>query len=270
MNIIFLGTGSAFTVENFQTNFILESENKRLLIDAGSDTNRALHTMGMNYNDITDLYISHLHGDHCGGVKHLAFSTYFDNEKEKINLYGHDKTLSNLWNNILQGGLYSVNNERVQLKDYFNPRYIPNNGYFFWEKNSFELVQTTHIPNPSPEIITYGLFIRLYDVNKKIYFTADSQLVESQTMLYDDADIIIQDCEYLYRNGKSIYSGAHAHYEELKLLPNDIKRKMCLVHYQDIALKDSIYYQAIADGFIGFIKPSTKYEILEFINLTER
>jgi ribonuclease BN (tRNA processing enzyme) len=64
--IKFLGTGSSFTLDNFQTNFLLTLDNGyRLLVDCGSDIRHALkaHT-DLTYLDIDGVYISHLHADH--------------------------------------------------------------------------------------------------------------------------------------------------------------------------------------------------------------
>lgn len=39
MNFKFLSTGSAFTIDNYHTNFLIERNDKHLLIDAGLDWN---------------------------------------------------------------------------------------------------------------------------------------------------------------------------------------------------------------------------------------
>ncbi|MEC4984711.1 MAG: ribonuclease Z, partial [Oscillatoria sp. PMC 1076.18] len=62
MKLVFLGSGSAFTIggDNFQSNIIIESENeKKLLVDCGSDLRFSLDALGLSYLDITDIYISH-------------------------------------------------------------------------------------------------------------------------------------------------------------------------------------------------------------------
>jgi len=52
MDIIFCGTGSAFSMRNFQTNTLIENKGKKLLIDAGSDIRFSLQDIGMSYKDI--------------------------------------------------------------------------------------------------------------------------------------------------------------------------------------------------------------------------
>ena len=64
--LIFLGTGSAFTVGdgNWQSNAILEiyyddrapDKPYRILIDCGGDVRHALHEQGLGFNDI-DVYV---------------------------------------------------------------------------------------------------------------------------------------------------------------------------------------------------------------------
>ena len=75
--------------------------------------------------------------------------------------------------------------------------------------------------------------------------TTDTQFSPEQIKnFYDMADLIFQDCE----TGE-FESGVHAHYEKLKTLPEEFKKKMWLYHYQDGGLPD-----AKADGFLGFVK----------------
>ena len=88
MKLIFLGTGSAFTIGNYQSNMLLEDDNgKRLLIDCGSDIRFSLDAVGIRLGEITDVYISHIHADHMGGLEGLAFFTFFNPACEKPNLY---------------------------------------------------------------------------------------------------------------------------------------------------------------------------------------
>jgi hypothetical protein len=74
---------------------------------------------------------------------------------------------------------------------------------------------------------------------------------------YDNSDIIFQDCEtYDWQTGKS-KSGVHAHYRELLTLPEEIRSKMWLYHYQDARpLPD-----AKADGFAGFVEQGQVFEL---------
>src|SRR4051812_40655409 len=101
MKLIFAGVGSAFALENFQSNMVLEHHGKRLLIDAGGDVRFSLAKLGMTYKDLDAVYISHLHGDHTHGMEWLCFATYFDSgfkaKKGKLKLFGNHTVLEKLW-----------------------------------------------------------------------------------------------------------------------------------------------------------------------------
>jgi ribonuclease BN (tRNA processing enzyme) len=245
MKLIFLGTGSAFTLNNYQTNFLLstDDDSKRLLIDCGSDIRFALRQQGYFLTDITDIYVSHNHADHIGGLEGLAFSTFFNPKVQKPHLYLSKVLLNILWGKSLSGGLESIEGAITDINSYFSVHTVDNNKYFVWEKIKFMLVQTIHIMNGFYIIPSFGLFFK---VNKQqVFITTDTQFCPNQIMkFYDMADIIIQDCET-----SAFKSGVHAHYSDLKTLPDKVKAKMWLTHYQDGELP-----HAQQDGFLGFAK----------------
>lgn len=256
MLIQFLGTGSAFTVKNFQTNILLIDENKKFLVDAGADIRWSLKEATLSYKDINGLYLSHAHNDHIGGVEYLAFTTFFDPScKEKIQLFGNNKLLREIWNHSLKGGLESFQGRVMSMEDYFDVKMIRDNEVFQWEGLIFNIVQSVHIMNGYCIVPTYGLMITESD-GRKTYYTGDTQFAPHAIKdFYSSADLIIQDCEtYQFK------SGVHAHYSELTSLDKDIKNKMFLVHYQDNVLNDNGTFvqewvdKVVSDGFLGMVQ----------------
>ncbi len=64
-----LGCGSALpTVRHCPTAQVLDVRGKCFLIDCGEGTQLQIRRAGINFNKITDVFISHLHGDHCFGL----------------------------------------------------------------------------------------------------------------------------------------------------------------------------------------------------------
>lgn len=236
MKITFLGTGSAFTTKNFQTNTIIERNGKRLLIDAGSDIRFSLQNIGLNYLNIDAIYVTHLHADHVGGMEYLAFCNYFDpRAQNKITLYSNSVLAQDMWNHTLQGGLASIQAKQMYLEDYFEVNAVFPNGFFEWEGIKFEIVQSIHIMNKYAIVPSYGLMINDPDSGKCIYYTGDTQFNPNQIMdFYKHADIIIQDCETTpYK------SGVHANFNDLITLDGNIIRKMILQHYMDNIMVDN-------------------------------
>lgn len=246
MKLTFLGAGSAFTVgnNNYHSNMLLEDEpDKLLLIDCGSDVRLSLHELGLSYRDIQNVYISHLHADHAGGLEWLAFTTKFDQTCKKPNLYVCERLVSDLWYKVLSGGLSSLQGETANLSTYFHVHPIKENSAFIWNKTKIHIVQTMHVMAGFTFMPSFGLMFKVDGLT--VFITTDTQFAPHQiNQFYNMADIIFHDCETSPNK-----SGVHAHYEELLTLPNPIKKKMWLYHYNPVPLPN-----AIKDGFRGFVK----------------
>lgn len=263
MKFTFIGTGSAFTLKNYNTSFIIERNNKRLLIDCGTDIRFALNEVGLKYNNIDAVYISHLHADHAGGLEYLAFCNYFDpNCNKKIDLFGNGKLLRDGWNNTWKGGLESIQGKVMSLSDYFTVWEVTPNAVFPWQGINFSIVQSVHIMNGYSIVPSYGLMFKDPNSGKKVYFTGDTQFNPNQMIdFYKKVDFIIQDCET-----SPFKSGVHANFSELATLPENIRNKMALVHFMD-----NIYHgndisqewikKAKDIGFVGFINKGISFNL---------
>lgn len=252
MKLIFLGTGSAFTTGdgNYQSNMMMISDShKRLLIDCGSDVRFALNEQKFCAEDVTDVYISHLHSDHCGGLEWLALMTYFmQNPPKRPKLHVPKDITEPLWEHSLSAGLNTLQDRQASLSTYFEVKPILNM-CFNWENIDFHLVPCIHIVSNHKLMPCYGLFFQIDE--KKIFITSDTRYVpDLHKPYYDEADLIFHDCETYQER-----SGVHAHYSELVHLSPEIKQKTWLYHYSPGPLPD-----ACADGFLGFVKKGQTFE----------
>lgn len=245
MKLLFLGTGSAMTIgtDNFHSNMLLTSDsNTTLLIDCGSDARLSLHKQQLSHGDINNIYISHLHADHAGGLEWLALSVKFDQFLNKPTLFISETLEKDLWNKTLAGGLSTLQNEIAQLDTFFDVHPVPVNGSFTWQECEFKIVQTIHVMNGFSLMQSFGLFCKIEGLT--VFITTDTQFFpHHMTRLYEASDIIFHDCET-----SAVISGVHAHYDQLKSLPAKYKAKMWLYHYNPGTLPD-----AKADGFRGFV-----------------
>jgi ribonuclease BN (tRNA processing enzyme) len=255
MKLIFLGSGSAFTVgaDNYQSNMLLVDERgHKLLIDCGSDIRFSLHALKYSHLDITDIYISHLHGDHVGGLEYVGFSTKFDLRCVTPRLYLSEELAADLWDHTLSGGMRSIQGDRATLDTYFDVQKVQPGSQFAWRNVQFSLVPTVHIRGKDEIVPSYGLFFEVDRV--KVFVSSDSQFCPEVTGEFlDRSDVIFHDCET-----SPFKSTVHAHYEDLATLPTAIKNKMWLYHYQRGALP-----HAKKDGFCGFVK---RGQIFDFSN----
>lgn len=252
MKLQFLGSGSAFTLNNYQSNMLLTNGNDKLLIDCGSDIRFSLREAGYSYKDITEVYISHLHADHIGGLEYLGFTRRFDPSCQKPSLYMSRDIAGDLWARSLSGGMRSLQGEVADIDRFFELHRVGKNGTFDWSGTDFRIVQTVHIMDGFAIIPSYGLMFVADGL--KVFISTDAQFCPAQIKdMYKMSDVIFHDCE------TSPYaSGVHAHYNELKTLCPEIKNKMLLYHYQDGALP-----KEEEDGFLGFVRKGAIFDFLE-------
>ena len=97
--MIFLGTGNAMVTRCFNTCFILQNGDQRLMVDAGGGNGILLQMekAGISFATIHDLYLTHAHTDHVMGavwvvrkVTSLMSQGKYDGV---LHIYGHEKVL---------------------------------------------------------------------------------------------------------------------------------------------------------------------------------
>jgi ribonuclease BN (tRNA processing enzyme) len=227
MSLVFLGTGSAFSLEYFQSNAVLEIGSKKLLIDAGGDVRRSLKASGIGLTDLDAVYVTHLHSDHWGGAEFLAYASYFNpafvenGTRRRLKLFTHPRVQGGLFNSLKDSTVLQA--KTAVLEDFFDLQACGES--FEWQGVKFTLVKTTHVLDDGEPMPCFGLTWQTPD-GQTVWFSADA-LLDAQQPLFDAADVVFHDCETGFR------TGVHAHYTELKSLPAEVKKKITLYHYND-------------------------------------
>lgn len=250
--LTFAGSGSAFTQTNYQSNAVFwrDEYDGKLLIDCGADARFSLGEIGLTHRDIDAIYISHLHSDHAGGLEWLGFSRLFDPECRRPAMFISRKLVGPLWRTTLVGGMGSLQCKVADLETYFDVQRVSPNQSFWSLGVEFTLVQTIHIYDGFSLRFSFGLLFTIGD--RTVYMTTDTQHAPEQISdFYGMADIIFHDCETA-----AFESGVHAHYNKLRDLPDEVKGKIWLYHYQDGDLPD-----AEADGFLGFVAKGQTFDL---------
>ncbi|MDA1090631.1 MAG: MBL fold metallo-hydrolase [Proteobacteria bacterium] len=84
MEVRFLGSGDAFgSGGRFNTCFMVTTPETRFLIDCGATSLVAMNRYGVDPNSIDKILLSHLHGDHFGGVVFLLVHAHSVSKRDR-------------------------------------------------------------------------------------------------------------------------------------------------------------------------------------------
>lgn len=248
MELKFLGHGGAFaTSKEGNSNACLTINGRNLLIDFGVVSNTVWREhWGKSFNDISALFLSHIHLDHAC-LETFFFHRYFLPLSDKAGqfvkpkLFASPVVINELWEHLKPSmGLYR--NEVLHLTNFVDCHSCSE---FEFEKVRFKLIKNDHIKSSFGDKDAYGLFFTLNGV--KVYWSSDS--VNINLKYIQAADLVFHDCETL----KGIRSRVHAHYLDLRRLPEEMKKKMWLMHYGPNNL------QPEKDGFAGFVTKDQEF-----------
>lgn len=297
MKITILGCGNAFSTKNFNNCILLEDKmsaehvdagkTRRLLIDAGWALPFMLKNSNIDVKSITDVYISHRHSDHIGGLEFLGFSRYDFVNKPSVatpdspTLICNENLMGEVWES-LKGGMSCLEGIDATIGTYWNLQPISPNQKFFWCGWECRLVQQIHIMAGSMITNTFGLIMKKPG-HQTVYFVTDSQHCSPRQaeIFYEEADIIFQDCELIgvdmSNETMRFCSNVHANYAQLAgyknvnavRLPGHIKAGMWLTHYQDFKDDNVDFFgnpcnwdeRAKEDGFLGFVHVGQTFEV---------
>lgn len=90
MRLYILGCGSATpNRRHLPSSQVLELHGKLFLIDCGEGTQLQFRYTKLNYNKLSDIFISHLHGDHCFGLIGLISTMSLLGRTAPLRIHAH-------------------------------------------------------------------------------------------------------------------------------------------------------------------------------------
>lgn len=92
--VIILGSSNAIpTRESENTHMVIVGQKRMLLIDSVSNPILRLEQAGLDFNELTDIIVTHFHPDHASGIPLLLMDMWLMGRHKPLNIYGLHYTL---------------------------------------------------------------------------------------------------------------------------------------------------------------------------------
>jgi ribonuclease Z len=128
LRIIFLGTGGSWpTVKRNVSSLAIKRGSEILLFDCGEGTQRQFQQSNLSYMQISNIFITHFHGDHFLGLPGLIQTMQLNDRDKPLHIYG-PKGMEELTDHLLTLGYFRpsyeiishtiTNGDEVEFEEY--------------------------------------------------------------------------------------------------------------------------------------------------------
>jgi ribonuclease BN (tRNA processing enzyme) len=220
-----LGVGDAFSEFHNPSALLLMYDGFCLGIDCPDMYRKVLRQAGklsgtyVPIELVDHFLITHIHGDHVNGLESVAFYKHFF-EKKHVNLVASPQVLQVIWKERLQGSMNVLFDGRDFVKmnfgDYFD--IIP----LSWDSGTIVGPFKIHAYPTRHHIPTSAVLVEA--AGKKLGYSSDTAFDPKVISFLSEADLIIHETNV---------GSAHTAYASLLELPENIRKKMRLIHYPD-------------------------------------
>jgi len=194
--VIILGASDAIpTKDSENTHMVIVGDERMVLVDTVSNPILRLEQAGLDFNDLTDLIVTHFHPDHVSGLPLLLMDMWLMGRRRPLNIFGLHYTL-----------------DRVEdLMGFYNWAEWPN--FFpvaFYRLPASEMATVLDCPDfkiyasPVRHLIpTMGLRIEFNRTNKVMAYSCDTEPCEEVIRLGAGADVLIHEASGFSRGHSS-------------------------------------------------------------------
>lgn len=237
----FVGSGDSFgSGGRFQTCILVDSGDRRCLLDCGASSLIAMRAQGIAPNSIDTVLLTHFHGDHCGGVPFLVMDAMLGSKRTTPLLVGGPQGMQARMDDLREALFPGSRAMKPKFDLTFvelEPRCPQDIG---------GLVVTAfpalHTPETSPTML------RVEWGGKVIVYSGDTEWTDTLLQASDAADLLIMECYYFDKPIKM-----HMNYAMFRAHRAELNAKMIvLTHMSEDMLRhvSEIDERCARDGMI--------------------
>jgi len=220
VTVTLLGTGDAFASNGrAQAGYLIDAPAGRVLLEAGPGLLAALKQNGVPTDSFDLLLISHLHGDHYGGLPFLILEYMWETQRKRaLTIAGPRQLEERTWR-LMRTMFPHFELDKIKHKLKFvvlEPGTTTRLGKFS--------VAAIRSPHTKPDI---SLSLRVNGGGKSIVFSGDTGWNDQLVKLSEGADLFLCECTY-YESAQLTF---HLNYPLLAANRDKFKvRRMVLTH----------------------------------------
>src|SRR5262249_9581518 len=220
VSVTIVGSGDSFgSGGRFNTCFLVDAPGFRFCIDFGASSLIALERLGIAHNSIDAVLITHLHGDHCGGIPFLLADAMLAAKRDRpLTIAGPRETTARL--HAAAAGLMPGMHDMEQM----------------FPLTSIDLDVLKQQPLGPLAVTAYPALhtretnptsLRIEVGGKVIAYTGDSEWTEHMPHLADAADLLIAECYFFSRSVRF-----HLNYPDIVSHRRELAaRRLLLTHF---------------------------------------
>jgi len=247
--VIILGSSNAVPSKDHEnTHMVIVGRHRTILVDCVSNPVVRLEQAGVDFNDLTDIVITHFHPDHVSGIPLLLMDMWLMGRTKPINIYGLHYTLDRLESLM---GFYGW----AEWPNFFSVGFfrLPESEMAFVMDNEEFKIFSSPVHHMIP---TIGLRVECKPSGRVLAYSCDTEPCEQTVRLAGGADILIHEA------GGNSYG--HSSAEQAGEIATQAEvGKLYLIHYPTGRFAQGNLKEEAGKTFLGDVIVATDFMTIE-------
>lgn len=233
----FIGSGDAFgSGGRLQTCILVDAPTLRFAIDFGTTSLVGLRQQNVDPNSIDAILLTHLHGDHCGGVPFFLLDAMLGAKRTTpLAILGPSNTrthLQRLQETLFPGSHVMEPRFALEYTEIAPDQTLNFSGLMV------TAVEARHTQETNP------LALRIQIEDKTLAYTGDGEYTDALSVLVSGVDLLIAECYFYSRSVKW-----HLNYPDISRLS---AKQVVLTHMHTdmLAHVDDVPEKCAHDGYV--------------------